>query len=47
MINSVNNDPVSQLFDDVGENGSGYFLGSIKLVDQAMRLFALTGEKPC
>ncbi len=47
MINSVNNDPVSQLFDDVGENGSGYFLGSIKLVDQVMRLFTLTGEKPC
>lgn len=47
MIKSVNNYPVSQLFDDVGENGSGYFLGSIKLVDQVTRLFALTGEKPC
>jgi|JI6StandDraft_1071083.scaffolds.fasta_scaffold02427_8 hypothetical protein len=47
MIKSVNNYPVSQLFDDVGENGPGYFLGSIKLVGQVIRPFALTGEKPC
>lgn len=75
MIKSVNNYPVSQLFDieagvsyaiphfqcdytwsknqcvmpidDVEQNDPGYLLCWPILMNQVLRLFALTGEKPC